>query len=179
MLDLVIAKAEGYDESSGRFVVTDSKTVQLEYSLKALSIWESKWQVAFINNKKLTPVQYTDFIQCMVVNGDLSIEELSQEHFKQIEKYLSNPCTATKIQAKSKGGKKQVMTSEVFYAIMAQTNIPFECENWNLNRLSKLIDVINSFTNGAKRQKKTPPNEILRRNAELNAKRRAELNTKG
>lgn len=180
MLELKIALEESYDESTNRFVITEAKAIKLEYSLLALSKWESKWETHFINNKNLSQQQYMDFIQCMVVDGDFNIEELKQEHFDVIEAYINRPSTATKVIAKQKKGNKKMsyMTSEVYYAMMSQANVPYECDKWNINRLTKVLEVISSFTNGEEKQKRNVDAQLLQ-NAELNAARRAKYNTKG
>ena len=59
---------------------------------------------------------------------------------------------------------------------MTALNIPFECEKWHFNRLLTLINVCS--------QKNAPPkkmskDDVRRRYAELNAKRRAAMNSKG
>ena len=59
---------------------------------------------------------------------------------------------------------------------MISLGIPFECQKWHLNRLITLIRVV-SEENAPK--KKMSDREILTQQAELNAKRRAELNSKG
>ncbi len=179
MLELQIAEAESYDESTNRFVVTKAKVLKLEYSLKAVSLWESKWEVPFIDNNSLSDEQYLDFIRFMVVEGDFDPYELTTQHLGQIDAYIKKPCSATTITSRQKKTrKKTIMTSEVYYALMAQANVPYICDEWNINRLSKVLEVISSFTNGEEKVKESA-NQRLTRQAELNAKRRAEMKSKG
>lgn len=85
--------------------------------------------------------------------------------------------TATRINQtdKGKGGKEQV-TSELVYYWMISLNIPFECQDWHLNRLLTLIGVCNVKNQQPKKMSK---GEIMRRNAALNAARKAQTNSRG
>ena len=60
-------------------------------------------------------------------------------------------------------------------AMMAEAGIPFECQYWNINRLLVLLNVIEARRN----PKKMSQAEIYKQNADLNAQRKAQLNTRG
>ena len=103
---------------------------------------------------------------------------LTLDNYTEVRKYIEDPMTATWFSNTEKKGKinNEQITAELIYYWMIALQIPFECQKWHLNRLITLIRVCNI--------KNTPPKkmsriEIARRNAELNAKRKAELNTKG
>ena len=67
------------------------------------------------------------------------------------------------------------MTSEVIYAVMVETGIPFECQDWHINRLLMLLNVLDLRAN----PKKMSRNEIYKQNTDLNEQRKARYNTKG
>ena len=52
MLKITVPAAEFWDEIHEEFVYKKEQTLQLEHSLVSLSKWESKWNKAFLENKK-------------------------------------------------------------------------------------------------------------------------------
>ena len=187
MLQITIPAAESaefWDEVNECFVTTPAKkeqTLQLEHSLVSLSKWESKWCKPYISKKDKTDEEALDYIKCMTVNRNVDpevYERLTTENIKQINEYINAPMTATTISDR-KGGKvnNEVITAELIYYWMISLQIPVEkFEKWHLNRLITLIRVFD-VKNGP--QKKMSKREIMSRNAELNAARRQQLNTKG
>ena len=72
--------------------------------------------------------------------------------------------------------KDEIITSELIYYWMIAAGIPFECEKWHINRLFSLLKIC-SVKNAPK--KKGSDREYLKSRADLNAKRRAMLKSKG
>ena len=174
---------EDFDEEKGEFVYTSLKkeqTLTLEHSLVSLSKWESKWCKPFLDKKDKTNEETLDYIRCMIVTPNVDpdiVNYLTAENIEEIHKYIAAPMTATTINDKQMGGGNgEIMTAELLYYYMFAFTIPIECQKWHLNRLITLIRIFNIKNSPGKKMSK---GEIMSRNAALNAKRRAQLKTKG
>lgn len=178
MLQIHIPAGEGYDDKNQRFIYTKETTLRLEHSLVALSKWESKWKIPFYSHKELTAEQYLDYVRCMTI--DRGIDPLvyyfiPDEEMRKIIAYIKDEQTAT-IVKDPPGGRSRIITSELIYYWMVEYRIPFECEKWHLSRLLMLIRVYNAEHQPPKKMSKS---EIISRNKQLNAQRRAAMNSKG
>lgn len=171
-------KTEYWDEEKEEFITTNGGEIHLEHSLISISKWESKWKKSFINSEKQIGDELYDYIRCMC-QEDISLElikNLGSEAIDQIINYIYDPMSATTVtNIENKTRNKEIVTSELIYYWMIALNIPFECQNWHLNRLLKLIEVCNSKNN----PKKMGKNEIYKQNRDLNAARRKALKSKG
>ena len=100
-------------------------------------------------------------------------------NFDDIQKYINGKGTATwfnEPKNRPLGPRNQIITAEVIYGWMVALRIPFETEGWYLNRLFTLIKVVNEQ---GKPPKKMGRAEAARQQAALNAKRRAEMGSRG
>ena len=175
----VTVEPEKWDESTGEFIPPKEKTIQLEHSLVSLSKWESKWCKPFLHSEK-SDEEVLDYIKCMTLTQNVPDDlynKLSSKNIKAIDDYINASMTATTFSDDGNTKKnKEIVTSELVYYWMVAYNIPFECQKWHLNRLITLIRVCGVKNSPPKKMSKA---EIYKRNAELNAKRRAKLNSKG
>lgn len=106
-------------------------------------------------------------------------ESLTQKNIDSVNDYINDPMTATTFYdgwQTQKTSSREIITAELIYYWMVALQIPFECQNWHLNRLLTLIRVCN-IKNQPK--KKMSSHELMSRNAKLNAERRARLGSKG
>lgn len=176
MLTIVIPETELYDEVLNEITIVKEQKLVLEHSLVSISKWESKWHKPFFSRTEKTKEETIDYIRCMSVNQvDPNIYKcLTLNHIKQVNIYIEDPMTATKINSQKKSN--EVITAEIIYYWMVALNIPFECQKWHLNRLLTLINVC-SIKN--KPPKKMSPREVMSRNASLNAARRKALHSRG
>lgn len=181
MLKLVIPMSPaGWDEVKEEFVEPKTITIRLEHSLVALSKWESIWHKPFFSNQDKTPEETISYIQCMTIDEDVDPEvyrHISKINEEEIFNYINNPMTATTFKEKlGKGGRGNVITTEIIYWWMTQLNIPVEFERWHINRLLTLVRVCNEKNNPGK---KMSAKEIASRNAAINAANRKRFNSKG
>ena len=181
MLILKVPASEQWDENNQCSIYGDDYTLQLEHSLISLSKWEAKWKKPFISKGNLSNEEILDYIKCMTITQNVPEDvylRLTLDNYTEVRKYIEDPMTATWFSNTEKKGKinNEQITAELIYYWMIALQIPFECQKWHLNRLITLIRVCNIKNTPPKKMSRT---EIARRNAELNAKRRAELNTKG
>lgn len=180
MLQITIPAVEQWDENKQEFVFTKEQTLQLEHSLVSLSKWESKWCKAFLTKQDKTIEETLDYIRCMTLTQNVNPEiyqYLTNENIDEVNRYIGAPMTATYFSDDKNDRKNsEKITAELIYYWMIALNIPFECQKWHLNRLITLVRVCNVKNQPpTKRSRK----DIMRHNADLNAARRKQLNTKG
>ena len=165
----------------------DGITMKLEHSLKAIAKWEMKWKKPYLTNSKKyekTQDEILDYITCM---SDEWIDPVYLTKFtvveaKMLNEYMSDTATAATFKASAKGSRSSLSktgeetTAETIYYEMIQLGIPFECENWNINRLLALIRYCAEKENPGK---KMSQKDVISRNAMLNKARRARLGSLG
>ena len=178
MLEIVFDEEELYDEATENFIHRDAFKVELEHSLRSVSKWEEKYEKPFLNSE-LTGEELRYYIKCMDYNNTLTDEKLDRftsKEFKIINDYLAAKHTATTISDREqKGGRKEVVTSELIYYWMIAMEIPFECDTWNLNRLIMLIRVCGIKNNPKKMSKR----DTMVSNSQLNKLRKHSWGTRG
>ena len=180
MLQITIPAVELWDERKQEFVITKEQTLQLEHSLVSISKWESKWCKPFLSKQEKTSEETLDYIKCMTITQNVDPEVynyLTIGNINEINEYIEAPMTATYFSdEKTNKTSREQVTAELIYYWMIALNIPFECQNWHLNRLLTLIKVCSIKNQPPKKRSRK---EIMSRNAALNAARRKQLNTKG
>ena len=180
MLTIKIPDTEYYNEETSQFVSVKERMIDLEHSLVSLSKWEAKWCKPFLGKDQKTSEEVRDYIRCMIIDRNVPdniLYALSKQQEKQIADYIDEKMTATTFSDISSASKShEVITSEIIYYWMISLNIPFECQKWHLNRLLTLIRVC-SIKNAP--PKKMGRNSVLSRNAQINAARKKQLNTRG
>ena len=176
MLRIVTEKQELYDELTNQFVYLDPFEYWFEHSLVAISQWESKYKKAFLSADTKTSDELIDYVQFMCLTPDFDVNKLSHSDLSKVVEYIAEQPSATKVTTKSANTNGQIMTSEVIYAYMAMSSIPFECDKWNLHRVLNLLQVYGALNQP---KEKMGRRETLEQNKALNAARRAKLKTKG
>lgn len=179
MLKIVIGGTESFDEATSSFVKQGGTVVELEHSLVSLSKWESKFEKPFLGKGDKTSEETLAYILEMI-QGEVPeafLSQLSEDNMREINDYIDAKMTATWFrETPGASPSREIITAELIYYWMVEFKIPFECQHWHLNRLFTLIRVCN--TKSAK-PKKMSPGEIARQNRDLNARRKAQLGTKG
>lgn len=182
MLEIILPKTESYDESKHEFIMYSEYKLQLEHSLQSLSKWESKWEKPFLSDEPRTDEQTLDYIRCMTLTEDHThilenaYTRLTTEDYLRISEYIQASMTATWFNDKNSKPSREVITAEVIYYWMIQSQIPFECENWHLNRLITLIKVC-SAKNAP--EKKMSRQDAASRQRAINEANRKKFNTSG
>lgn len=180
MLTITIEGDEIYNEQTNEFSTFGDVVIHLEHSLLSVSKWESKYQKPFLSSWDKTPEEIFGYVKAMLIDPDLDPDVLngcSQKNIEEIQAYIESTQSATTFgMMPEHRGPGEVITAELIYYWMVAFTIPFECERWHLNRLFSLIRICNIKNS---KPTKMSRNALAQRNAELNAKRRADLNTKG
>lgn len=182
MLTIIVSEQELHDERTNEFIIMDSVVLELEHSLVSLSKWESKFRKPFLGPGEKTSDEIMGYIDAMVTSSNFTsdvYDRLSKANLDEINEYIASEQSATTFSESPQHrarGRSEIITSELIYYWMVSYNIPFECENWHLNRLFALLRICN--IKNAK-PKKMSRSEIANRNRDINAQRKAELGTKG
>lgn len=180
MITITIPSAEIYDEIREEFIYTEHQVLRLEHSLVSIHKWEARWHKPFLSKEEKSYEEDIDYIRCMTITQNVKPDAyyaITQEDRLRIAEYIKDPMTATVIYKDENAPRnRRKITSELIYYWMISLQIPVEFQTWHLNQLLALIELCN--------EENTPPKkmtrrEILEQNASLNAKRRAQLNSKG
>lgn|SRR5690606_7329163 len=180
MIAIDLGVLEYYNSEKNEFVTEVGGIVRFEYTLKVLYEWEGVWKKAFLKGN-LTYEETVDFYMRMALDP-IKREFMTEGVMSKLADYVKDSSTATTFSSTQDDGKgTQVAkgknyTAEELYALMFSSGIPLEFENRNLNRLLVILRIISSYNNPPKKMSKA---DILKQNAEINAKRRAKMNTKG
>jgi hypothetical protein len=180
MLKLILEGDEFYDEASNTFSTVGDVVLEFEHSLVSLSKWESIFQKPFLKPEEKTAEEILAYIEAMILNENYDeniISRLTQANLDRINAYIESPQSATTFgYMPETTGRGETITSELVYYWLVAFNIPFECQHWHLNRLFALIRICNIKNS---KPKKMSRSEVAQRNRDLNAQRKAQLNTTG
>lgn len=184
MITIEVEDVEWYDDAKGQFEMVKGGPVRFEYSLLAISEWESIYKKPFL---KVTIDGTTDVTEEEMIHlfHLMALDPVSRESLRyegvytKLSEYMSDDVTATTFSKNQNGNRRvspKVYTSEQIYAMMFMNGIPLEWENRNLNRLMVILNVVGSYNDP---QKKMTRKETALSNAQINAQRKKQLNTKG
>lgn len=179
MLQIVIPEGQYFDNNKNEFIYTKEQTLQLEHSLISISKWESKWHKPFLGKDQRSVEEVIDYVKCMTINQNVNpivYSRITQDQLTTILEYINSPMTATTFNDRKKPPSRQIVTSELIYYWMVSLNIPMECEKWHLNRLLTLIHICDIKNSPPKKMSKKA---IAKQNSQINAERRARMNSSG
>ena len=179
---ITVPEQEFFNSETNEFYTIKSTTFKIEHSLVAISKWEAKCHVEFLDDKvEKTNEMMIYYIRCMTIsqNVDPNIYYyLPQSVMKEINEYIEDPMTATTFNDfnRQRGGRGEFVTNEIIYYWMIAQNIPLECEKWHLNRLMTLIRVCSEKNKDPKKMSKR---DVLNRNRALNEARKRASGSRG
>lgn len=175
MLVYTVPTEEVFDESRNTFYVVESYELRFEHSLIAISNWESKYCKPFFTSEK-TQEEMLDYFRLMSLDEFFDDSFFSQDLIDKLSEYLHLKPTATVINSNDSSGRSRILTSEVIYAYMANAQVPYSCETWNIHRLLMLLGVIGELN---KPPKKMNQKQVMSQQKSLNEMRKAQMGTKG
>lgn len=183
-------KKQYWNDDTEQFVyysVEEDVTLELEHSLRAISRFEEHFHERYFdfNNPKVIPMkEFTDehlfyYFKCMTMNGPFPDDVyrcFTQENYKDIVTYMNDSHTATIIHDDdTKSPNNELTSSELIYYWMCSSQIPWEAQDWHINRLLTLIHIF-GIKNGDHKKKSVKDTAMDYR--ALNEKRMAEAKRK-
>lgn len=139
MLEIEVVTEESYDETTEKFVKSETVRLQLEHSLVSLSKWEAIHEKPFLSNQPRTDEETISYIKAMIIGREPSPEvfyKLLADHMDEIMKYVAAKATGTFLpEQPNSNGRRETITSEKIYYWMSKLNIDMMCQDWHLNRL--------------------------------------------
>ena len=181
---LIVNANEFWDPVNEIFVTTETRKLVLKHSLRSVVRYECKTEKSFFSKEELTNDELRSYIRCMTTNGNfdwITYEAISSDQIMEVANYIDKPMTASTFYDLSKysnrygTGRTKIVTAESVYSAMIALGIPFECEDWHLNRLVALIRFCEAQNSPGK---KMSQDELARAYADINKKNKARFKSK-
>lgn len=185
MLRISIPLERGFDNETQKFVVLETFQMDLEHSLVSLSKWESEFEKPFLTKDPKTPEETFAYFKAMCLTPDVPPEvwgKMTQQNAEAINDYIGAKRTATWFNERvDNRPSRETITSELIYYWLVALQIPWEAENWHLNRLMTLIKVCNEKNKAAESSQKGRRlgRKDLDQRAALNRARQQQHGTRG
>lgn len=181
MLKIDFPDVDLFDQQTERFFSATGGTFTFEHSLFAVAKWEYKYCKPFlVEDQKRTQEEWLYYFKCMCTDQNFNTTLVTDKTATILLDYINSNHTATKIAAPKHDSRKVMpyISSELVYANMAQSGVPFSADKWNLSRLFAVLGII-SAQNTPPEDRKMSPSEVRQMQHDLNVKRRKELNSNG
>lgn len=167
---------EGFDNVNQRFVAAETFQLELEHSLVSLSKWESKYEKPFLSGDEKTPEETLDYVRIMTLTPNVPNEvwlNLSKDNLVAINEYINAKMTATWFSenVKPTSPNREAITAELIYYWLVSLQIPFEVQDWHLNRLITLVKVCDHKNQPPKKMSRR---ELVEQHRRINEQRRRE-----
>jgi hypothetical protein len=178
VLTINVPLSESFDEETQE-LIPYVFVLELEHSLVSLSKWESFFKKPFLGLTEKTTEETRWYIEAMTLTPKVPKEvfdRLSDKNLDDINEYIKDSMTATWFTDRNQKPSRETITAEIIYHWMVALSIPFECQNWHLNRLITLVRVINEKTSATKKMSRSDRTQQQR---SLNEQRKAQLGTSG
>lgn len=177
MLTIQTPDIEMFDDETETFSTKPGITLQFKHTLRTVAAWEEKHRIPLLDTTvKKTPEQWLDYYIMMCEGKPPDPIYMTPEVINQVAAYMADVPTATTFGPDKPGEDRKVVTAELLYAYMSIAGIPYECADWNVNKLLTLIKTINVLQAPPEKMSRK---EILAQNRRLNEERKAKLKTKG
>lgn len=173
MIELQFGSVEVFDPLTYKVVTLPPRSFRFEHCLKSLYNWEAEWQQPFLPKKVFTIEEWDSYMMYMCLDTGFSEHYYSDDMRHKLLEYMNQNQSAATFQNDNKSPKRGIVqTAETLYGSMAQLGIPFSCDEWHLSRLVALL--------ATRAYQESPPKkmsreDVLKQNAELNAKRKAKM----
>lgn len=169
-----------FDRETEEFSTLPPTRLTLMHNLQSVVRWESKWKRSFVDRPPSSVEEVLDYVECMAEDqGPVPalMERLTRDHAEAIKTYIADPMSASVMLSRPGQQKSsEKMTSDLIYYYMVTFQIPFEAEEWHLNRLLMLIRICNAKQSTG--QKMNPKSAASQR-AALNRARRSRAGSRG
>lgn len=173
---------EVYDPNERGFIAFPKIELELLHCLKSAVLWESKWKRSFLDSPPSTIDEIVSYIGCMNFEDKVvpRIEErITSDHLTKIKSYISDSMSASVLMNRpNQNRSSEKMTTDLIYYYLVTFQIPFEVENWHLNRLLMLIRIC-SVKNAAAANSGQASRSAAKQRAAINRARRARAGSKG
>lgn len=180
VLVLDFPEYDQFDRVTEEFVTFPPARLTLVHNLLSVVRWESKWKRSFVDRPPSSVKEVIDYVECMA-DGQSSVpfmlNRLTRAHTEAIKAYIADPMSASVMLSRpGQTQSSEKMTSDLIYYYMVTFQIPFEAEEWHLNRLLMLIRICSAKQSAGQ---KTNPKSAASQRAALNRARRARAGSRG
>lgn len=172
MIKINIAPTEVCVSSTGELYELPGGVFRFEYSLLAISKWESKYCKCYLRQESLTREEELDLLYMMCLDDNFRKEYMSSQVIAILSNYIRQNHSAVSNKKGSQESNKFLPTEKI-YAYMAIAGLDLKlCETWEIHRLINTLNYIGDLQNPKENKgKQVSAAEAIRLNEEQKRKR--------